>query len=1123
MKSKTLFIATAIAFLPLLSHAQISSVMQGCQPGTMTCNRLVGGFGDEMDMNEASSSKPCTKGTSDPAGSCGTSECFFQETTGVVWWCTSAGWAPGGNASSGGRFISVYKDNGAQSMTDGHVIDGWTLQERSSIDDFTINVATTQVIIEKEGVYLINGGVNAEVDSDTDDCMTFSTTVDGADSSSAAAKAAGSDNEYFFQSVFSMVTDVSTVPASVSISASDCGSSTTASVKSGSTWMNISIVSAVASGSALDTGPVPDCPNNTDSYQDGAGGCDTPGGDVSGPLDNLVVQNNSHDHVELNVTDLSHTVDTNAGTLCTPGQFLNGDGTCDPVVVDTNAGTICAPGEYLDGDATCKTVASGLTVGGDANDIQVNDGASGLTGGDQFEADLTASHARLSRANATPSTSAPGFYARQAGGSLGTPSVMGAGDIQGDFRTDSWDGSAWQTGVLLRGINAETWSGSALGSTFELWTRANTTTTIQKRMIVAGDGTSQWTSDGSNGVEMTAAGLFRNLGMGIVEADQLATNPAACTPGDFVKDVDQDGTLVCDTPAGGSLPVEVVECNGTDDDSTIQTAIDALTTNGGIVEIVSQGTACDIDDDIEPKSNVAIRCWDRAELLAASSGLTSGVFATSSNIDSFEISGCFINMGTSTDMGAIHVGDDSENFLIENNWIEAGSIGSLNPLSLVKAGCANASASNRPCALINNTISGKENTNVTGVEWRGGSGTFGSNVVISMNRIQWVGTGVDFAVTTSANFVNNTIYECLDACVAGILNYSAVSLNNISVGLVAGSAYGMEMTQINNSYVSGNIFPVNVSYGAPAFYAASAGGLFYFGNYTANGIELDTSGTGFMAHVTIANNVFANSDDSVIVDNPLTLVIVGNSLVGEKNANGESGIEINCHKTDSSCENVSITSNNIAIAESGSVTTNCIELNDGGGNGIDGVTISDNFCGTESAAANFPTYAINWASGGGFRDVIVNGNNFVHTTNRENNAPSGMRCANLPTAMNTCDPPQSMTFLTGANGDAAGQFFWVGSNSTASSVDWVPTVPLTTSRLTCTQVGDSSCVLGFRVAKNGADQGTTCTSTDESTCSTTPSVAFDGSSDGMTVEVMSNSGCGTGVAIVQCEVEFSYD
>ncbi len=57
---------------------------------------------------------------------------------------------------------------------------------------------------------------------------------------------------------------------------------------------------------------------------------------------------------------------TNAATICAGGEFLNGDGTCDPVVADTNAGTICDDdaGVVLAGDGTCQ---DNIVVGGNSD------------------------------------------------------------------------------------------------------------------------------------------------------------------------------------------------------------------------------------------------------------------------------------------------------------------------------------------------------------------------------------------------------------------------------------------------------------------------------------------------------------------------------------------------------------------------------------------------------------------------------------------------------------------------------------------------------------------------------------------------------------------------------------
>jgi len=59
-----------------------------------------------------------------------------------------------------------------------------------------------------------------------------------------------------------------------------------------------------------DTGPSPDC-TGTDQYQDGDGGCDTVGGDVSGQLSATVVANDSHDHTTTTISGVDISDDTN--------------------------------------------------------------------------------------------------------------------------------------------------------------------------------------------------------------------------------------------------------------------------------------------------------------------------------------------------------------------------------------------------------------------------------------------------------------------------------------------------------------------------------------------------------------------------------------------------------------------------------------------------------------------------------------------------------------------------------------------------------------------------------------------------------------------------------------------
>jgi len=54
---------------------------------------------------------------------------------------------------------------------------------------------------------------------------------------------------------------------------------------------------------------------------------------------NLGAAASSHSHTESDITNLVHTTDTNAGTLCSAGQYLDGDGTCKTALSSPATGT----------------------------------------------------------------------------------------------------------------------------------------------------------------------------------------------------------------------------------------------------------------------------------------------------------------------------------------------------------------------------------------------------------------------------------------------------------------------------------------------------------------------------------------------------------------------------------------------------------------------------------------------------------------------------------------------------------------------------------------------------------------------------------------------------------------
>lgn len=100
----------------------------------------------------------------------------------------------------------------------------------------------------------------------------------------------------------------------------------------GGTWATPT-VDSTHSGSAhhsatTDTGPSPDC-SGTSTYQDGDGGCDAVGGDLSGALNVAVVGDDSHAHTTTTLSGIA------VGDLAngTDGELITWDAAAAPAVV----------------------------------------------------------------------------------------------------------------------------------------------------------------------------------------------------------------------------------------------------------------------------------------------------------------------------------------------------------------------------------------------------------------------------------------------------------------------------------------------------------------------------------------------------------------------------------------------------------------------------------------------------------------------------------------------------------------------------------------------------------------------------------------------------------------------
>lgn len=108
-----------------------------------------------------------------------------------------------------------------------------------------------------------------------------------------------------------------------------------------------------------DTGPSPDC-SGTSTYQDGEGGCDAVGGDISGGLDAVVVGDDSHAHTGTTISglvdaDITFTAPALAAATATKAA-LNNDSTLVATTSWVQDETVAA------GDVT-GTLSTGLTIG----------------------------------------------------------------------------------------------------------------------------------------------------------------------------------------------------------------------------------------------------------------------------------------------------------------------------------------------------------------------------------------------------------------------------------------------------------------------------------------------------------------------------------------------------------------------------------------------------------------------------------------------------------------------------------------------------------------------------------------------------------------------------------------
>lgn len=122
---------------------------------------------------------------------------------------------------------------------------------------------------------------------------------------------------------------------------------------------------------------------------------------------------------------------------------------------------------------------------------------------------------------------------------------------------------AWPTGFTLATPIASTasscsnqafvWTGSAAAPINGMYISDVSGATIEFPHSTSGRTVLQASATtGDVDIDLPAtSGTLAKLTDTVAKATELETNPSACPMGDFVTDIDADGTLTCDTPAGG--------------------------------------------------------------------------------------------------------------------------------------------------------------------------------------------------------------------------------------------------------------------------------------------------------------------------------------------------------------------------------------------------------------------------------------------------------------------------------------------------------------------------------------------------------------------------------------------
>jgi hypothetical protein len=432
--------------------------------------------------------------------------------------------------------------------------------------------------------------------------------------------------------------------------------------------------------------------------------------------------------------------------------------------------------------------------------------------------------------------------------------------------------------------------------------------------------------------------------------------------------------------AGSDVRALGAVCDGRSDDApALRAAYAKLAATGGTLTVPA-GVRCAIGGDgVEPRSGVAIRCGSGGGFVALPGARA--LFRTTATLDDWSVTGCTFDLDGVAAIAWESSGGErgGARWAFRDNTVRGTPPGAGEPSSLVRLDCTIAGG---PCTIAGNAIFGSDSPERRDTCLTVTPGGFiGFNTQVLGNYVH--GCGGDCLAVRAPGGVTangNTLVRCFDNAVDDASLNSVWTGNQLATsGAGAGAALLIHDT-IGNQVIVGNQLAVNPRTRAPAVHAiadarGNVAGIYLDANYAAQGVFLDARGRceggscgggacdddagcgacggrctdfGTFDHDHVANLIVTGE---IRVENATNLVVQGNVVIGTAGDGSSSAIRLVNPRAERPNGGILVADNQIGKRTGARSDLACIEIDDAGGGGFAGVTLTGNSCGEDPALA----------------------------------------------------------------------------------------------------------------------------------------------------------------------------